>query len=306
MKSGKKTKKAKAKLHFRNKHKERYDFEALVKSSPELKRHVILNKFDDKSIDFANPTAVKALNKALLLHFYKVNYWDVPNGFLCPPIPGRADYIHNIADLLSNGDENNIPTGKNITVLDIGTGANCVYPLIGTSEYDWNFIASDIDRGAVKWATGILDKNEHLSSKIDLRLQEEPNHIFKGILRPNETVDITMCNPPFHSSLKNAEAGTQRKLTNLKGKKVTEITKNFGGTNNELWCFGGEKRFIANMINESVTYKNNCKWFTSLVSDKDHLQALYKTLDAVNPTKVKTLPMGQGNKVSRILAWSFK
>jgi len=84
------------------------------------------------------------------------------------------------------------------------------------------------------------------------------------------------------------------------------VTKNFGGTNNELWCVGGEKRFINNMINESVEYKDNCEWFTTIVSDKDNLKSFYKALDKVNPTKVKTLAMGQGNKTSRILAWTFK
>ena len=151
--------KVKAELHVRNKHRERYDLDALVKSLPELKEYVILNKYDVESIDFANPAAVKALNKALLIHFYAVESWDIPEGFLCPPIPGRSDYIHIVADLLSGGDETKIPTGKKVKCLDIGTGANCVYPIIGVSEYDWNFIGSDIDPVSVDWAKGILDKS---------------------------------------------------------------------------------------------------------------------------------------------------
>ena len=298
--------KVKAELHVRNKHRERYDLDALVKSLPELKEYVILNKYDVESIDFANPAAVKALNKALLIHFYAVESWDIPEGFLCPPIPGRSDYIHIVADLLSGDDETKIPTGKKVKCLDIGTGANCVYPIIGVSEYDWNFIGSDIDPVSIDWAKGILDKNENLKTKVDIRLQKDVDQIFKGILKKSEKVNVSICNPPFHTSLKKAEAGTLRKLSNLKGQRVTDISRNFGGTNNELWCVGGEKRFINNMINQSVEYKDNCTWFTTIVSDKDNLKSLYKTLEKVNPTSVKTLAMGQGNKTSRILAWTFK
>lgn len=298
--------KVKAELHPRNKHRERYNFEELIKSSPELKKHVILNKFDTESIDFANPAAVKALNKALLLHFYAIESWDIPEGFLCPPIPGRSDYIHIVADLISNGDDTKIPTGKKVKCLDIGTGANCVYPIIGVSEYDWNFIGSDIDPISVDWANGILAENENLKSKINIRLQKDANNIFKGILKKSEKITVSICNPPYHSSLKKAEAGTLRKLSNLKGQKVRDVSKNFGGTNNELWCLGGEKRFINNMINQSVEYKDNCEWFTTIVSDKDSLKSLNKSLEKVNPTQVKTIAMGQGNKTSRILAWTFK
>lgn len=298
--------KVKAELHVRNKHRERYDLDSLVKSLPELKEYVILNKYDVESIDFANPAAVKALNKALLIHFYAVESWDIPEGFLCPPIPGRSDYIHIVADLLSGDDETKIPTGKKVKCLDIGTGANCVYPIIGVSEYDWNFIGSDIDPVSIDWAKGILDKNENLKAKVDIRLQKDVDQIFKGILKKSEKINVSICNPPFHTSLKKAEAGTLRKLSNLKGQRVTHISRNFGGTNNELWCVGGEKRFINNMINQSVEYKDNCTWFTTIVSDKDNLKSLYKTLEKVTPTSVKTLAMGQGNKTSRILAWTFK
>ena len=59
------------------------------------------NQFGDESVDFANPAAVKALNRALLRQDYGLDYWDIPAGYLCPPIPGRADYVHYLADLLA-------------------------------------------------------------------------------------------------------------------------------------------------------------------------------------------------------------
>ncbi len=295
--------KAKARLHERNKHIGRYDLEALVKSAPELSKYLIENRKGEQSVDFANPKAVKELNKALLLHFYNVDFWDIPEGFLCPPIPGRADYIHIVADLLAKSNGGEIPKGDKVKCLDIGTGANMVYPIIGASEYGWSFIATESAQESFDWATNLLEKNKNLNVK--LRFQDDSSKIFKGILKKNEKIAVSICNPPFHISQHKAEVANLRKLSNLKGEKVDEVTLNFGGKNNELWCDGGEKKFIETMINESVEYAENCQWFTTIVSNKDHLKKFDKVLETVNAKEVKVIPMGQGNKNSRILAWRF-
>lgn len=92
-------------LHPRNRHRSRYDFPALIASCPALAPFVKPNAWGDVSVDFADPAAVKMLNRALLQHFYGIEHWDIPADYLCPPIPGRADYLHHLADLLatSNG-----------------------------------------------------------------------------------------------------------------------------------------------------------------------------------------------------------
>ncbi|WP_298425355.1 23S rRNA (adenine(1618)-N(6))-methyltransferase RlmF [uncultured Kordia sp.] len=294
-----------SKLHPLNKHQGRYDFDVLIKACPELKLFVQLNKFGDESINFFDPAAVKMLNKALLKHYYNINFWDIPENYLCPPIPGRADYIHHLATLLFESNQNTISKGKQITCLDIGTGANLVYPIIGTQEYDWAFIASDIDTVSIENAQKIITKNPVLKDRIELRQQKNPKQIFKGIIQQNDQITMTLCNPPFHKSAKEALAGTTRKLQNLKGSKNIKTKLNFGGQSNELWCKGGEKMFIKNMIKESKQFAKQCSWFTTLVSKKDNLPAIYDALKRVNAKTVKTIPMGQGNKVSRIVAWSF-
>ncbi len=125
-------------LHPRNRHNGRYDLATLCQVTPELTQFLTLTPGGEQSVDFANPQAVKALNKALLAHFYAVKNWDIPDGFLCPPVPGRADYIHHLADLLGE-TSGTIPA--NASILDIGVGANCIYPLIGVHEYGWRFTA---------------------------------------------------------------------------------------------------------------------------------------------------------------------
>lgn len=298
--------KPKAKLHPRNKHIGNYDFDALIETLPELKPFVSLNKFNTLSVDFFNPEAVKMLNKALLKHFYGINFWDIPKNYLCPPIPGRADYIHHIADLLAKANYNKIPTGKKVHALDVGVGANAVYPIIGNREYDWDFIGSDIDKVSVESAKNIVAKNEELKNNISIRLQKNPKSIFKGIINEDEFIDITVCNPPFHASLDDAKKGTIRKLNNLKGEKNAKFELNFGGQSNELSYEGGEERFLKHMIQESFDFKDNVLWFSSLVSKESKVKTVYQMLKKFKPTEIRVLPMGQGNKISRVVAWTFK
>lgn len=294
----------KSQLHPRNKHRERYDFKALGKSCPDLVPFVIRNKYNDESINFFDPNAVKALNRALLQFHYGIKHWDIPKNYLCPPIPGRADYIHYVADLLDTTGQ--IPTGSSIKCLDIGVGANCIYPIIGTKEYGWSFVGSDIDLTAAESAKKILEANPELKRNIQIRLQNNSKHFFNSVIQEGETYHLTICNPPFHASATEAQAGTLRKLSNLKGKKTERVKLNFGGKNNELWCDGGEKEFITQMIKESQEFANSCVWFTSLVSKEANLQGIYQTLEKVQARGVKTINLGQGNKKSRIIAWSFQ
>ena len=293
----------KEQLHVRNKHRDQYDFTQLIKSCSELEKFVVVNAYGNLSIDFKAAEAVKALNKALLHHFYGVELWDIPEGYLCPPIPGRADYIHYLADLLKDPG-GIIPLGKSVKILDIGTGANCIYPLIGHKEYRWTFVGSEIDYLALRSSKNIIEAN-HLTKAISVRKQSSDERIFEGVIHHGERFDATMCNPPFHASLKESIAGSVRKWKNLGIEEhVNEL--NFGGKNSELWCEGGELRFVSQMIQESVAFAGSVSWFTSLISKKEILPACYNQLEKSGATNIRTIPMSQGHKISRILAWTFK
>jgi 23S rRNA (adenine1618-N6)-methyltransferase len=299
----------KTKLHPRNRHLLRYDFEQLTATFPGLAPFVKLNKFQEGSVDFFDPKAVKALNQALLRRYYGIDNWEIPAGYLCPPIPGRADYIHYLADLLFPSKANTASTkslyNEKVKCLDIGVGANCIYPLIGIKEYGWSFIGSDIDQLALENAQQIVEQNGGLSNKVSLRLQEHPENLLKGILREDERVELTMCNPPFFASSAEAQAANQRKVNNLKDTTGSKPQRNFGGQSNELWSVGGEKQFVARLIQESNNYTTACYWFTCLVSKQSHLKFIKAQLEKIKPTEVKIIPMGQGNKTSRIIAWTF-
>lgn len=299
-------------LHPRNQHGEGYDFARLVAQSPALEAFTRLSPAGQTTIDFHDGQAVRALNQALLKSHYKINFWDIPASYLCPPIPGRADYIHYLADLLACDNCQQIPRGRSIKVLDIGTGANLVYPLIGQSEYNWHFTGVDIDPAAIKVAQQICQFNQ---LKINLKLQKRREDIFRGVIAARDFFHLTLCNPPFHASIEAASKGTARKWKNL-GKGQSDKPHlnananaspklNFGGQNAELWCPGGEVKFITNMIDQSVEFADQCLWFSSLVSKKDNLKPLYKQLAIAKVTEVKTIDMAQGQKTSRFIAWSF-
>ena len=292
-------------LHSRNFHNDRYDFKALIKTKPDLQEFVKPNKYGDLSIDFANPQAVISLNKALLSHFYGIKNYTIPNGYLCPPIPGRADYIHHIADLLAISNNGVIPKGNTIKGLDVGIGANGIYAIIGASIYDWDFVGSDIEIESIKSVENIVNSNESLKGKIECKLQLNSQNIFTGIINKDDFYNFTLCNPPFHKSLKDAMDGNKRKIQNLTKQKITKNTLNFGGKNNELWCKGGEIAFITNMIKESLEFKNNVFWFTTLVSKKENLPLIYKKLEDIKVSEIKTIDMSQGQKITRLIAWSF-
>ncbi len=288
-------------LHPRNVHQGRYDMAALVAAVPELEYFLQANPRGEQTIDFSDNNAVVCLNKALLKHHYGVEQWSIPAGFLCPPIPGRADYIHYLADLLTESAKSSVNATPR--VLDIGTGANLIYPIIGSSVYGWQFTATDVDSAAIRNAHAIISANPALQS-INILMQRNSEKLFGGMIRADDYFDLTLCNPPFFASQKEAEAQARRKWRNLKGDKAS-VKRNFGGQGNELWCEGGELAFIKRMIHESVEFSAQVGWFSSLVSAHDHLPALKQLLRKLGATDIKTMPMAQGQKISRFIAWRF-
>lgn len=300
-------------LHPRNIHNEQYDFAVLIKAHPPLSAFVKKNKYDALGIEYSDANAVLCLNQALLTHHYHVINWSIPKGHLCPPVPGRADYIHYIADLLGEGHDGEPPVGPKVKGLDIGTGTSCIYPILGNSIFGWKFVGSDINSSALNHIKEILNSNPKLKKNIKTRFVQSAGHIFKGVIKPEEKFDFTMCNPPFYSSLEEAKNSSGKKVKNLnlsKEKKghppiSTGKPASFGGVGAELWCPGGQSAFIKKMIKESAEVADQCRWFTTLVSNKAHLPEFYEQLESLKAAQVRTIQMHHGQKTSHILAWRF-
>jgi len=291
--------------HARNKNRDKYDLGALLISHPELADYVTPNKNGEDSVDFSNPMAVRILNKALLHHYYGIPNWEFPDTYLSPSLPVRADYIHHVADLLCESNFGTIPTGDKITCFDIGVGASCIYPIIGITEYDWQFIGSDSDPLAIESARHIVQSNPSLQDRIECKVQTNTKDVFYGIIGREDKIDVSICNPPVHSATEELPKGTRKKDKSLTDQHIKAKTLNLTGIHKELLCDGGETKFITNMIRESKKFAKNCYWFSTLVSKQSNLKGIYKALETLEATQIKTIPMGLGNKSSRIVAWTF-
>jgi len=325
--------------HPRNAFQGTYDMARLTSAYPPLGPHVARGPTGRPTVDWADPAAVRALNTALLVADYRVHpsYAAIlPAGALVPPVPGRADYVHHLADALRRaGALPSAPVGPAVRGMDIGTGASCIYPLIAASVYGWEMIASDVNPAALASARKIVASNGH-RDLIDVRGQELSNaSIFDGVLRADERLDFAMCNPPFYPSEDAFRAENARKRKGLSKKKgagrkgakqraapaeaETEggatTSNNFGGTRSELWCEGGEVAFVRRIVEESRRYADRCLLFSSLVSRKEHVAEIEGFLRAA-PTKgggrrrrgvrlVRRVSMGAGRKSATLLVWSF-
>lgn len=279
-------------MHPKNPFVADYPFEDLVLHSPELETHIFKNQFGNFSINFGDKLAVKALNKALLKMYYAVD-WDIPEKNLCPPIPGRLDYLLHVSDLVEK---------KEVRLLDIGTGANLIYPILGTCHFNWQCTASEVDIDAMQSAKKIQSNNASLEN-INIRHQRFKTKIFENLIQPNDHFDVVVCNPPFFKNSLNAQINNERKARHLNLKN--QDTLNFGGKSNELWYKGGEEAFVKKMAQESEMFKTQVQWFTSLVSKKEHLKNIKRAINKTNPKEVKVIDMEQGHKKSRFVAWTF-
>ncbi|GBE58592.1 23S rRNA methyltransferase [Babesia ovata] len=366
-------------MHHRSRHTKRDDFIALSRISPVLKRHLVPNSKCKSTAckqimhhyDFSHPDAVYHLSRAILKTTYGLNFYlpcGCPNDscdpslsaegagedgdthpgdaahidvkrYLAPSIPGRADYLHYVADLLHvshnlpdpppegtdaahHGPANigfeDIPRGQKVKVLDVGTGANCIYPLLGCTDYGWSFIASEINSESLNLAKRNLTSN-NITDIVDLRHQKEPLRMFTGILQPDEFVYLTMCNPPFHASLDRTNlnprvstCGTINELV-FQHDDVTTFTIDgvdplnlqnvrFGVTGQVNYTFSsnprerGDLAFVEIMLVESRFFAHNVLWFTSLVARlstlkriKSHIQADMRRYHASNEKQVAFL-----------------
>lgn len=281
-------------MHPNNPFVKDYDFDRLTEYHPALKGFVFVNDYGNKTIKFGDQQAVKALNIALLKLHYGLDYWDIPPNNLCPPIPGRLDYLLHVQDLLPE---------QKLRLLDIGTGANLIYPILASCHFDWQCTASEVDGASLNNAQQIVSRNSILKS-IELRHQRFKNSILEHIIRPEDHFDVVVCNPPFFKNKSDAQLRNQRKVRNLQLKEGS--AKNFGGLSNELWYKGGEETFVKKMASESVLYRAQVHWFTSLVSQKEHLKNIKRAINKTDPTAVKVINMEQGNKKSRFIAWTYR
>ena len=292
----------KTSLHPQNPFAAPYPLAELVQLQPALAAYLKTTPDGRETLNFAEPAAVTLLNTALLQWQCGLVHYHVPPGYLCPAVPGRLDYLLYLQDLLTASFQGKKVPAAAVQLLDIGCGANLIYSILAAKALRWQAIGSDIDAKALQNAATLIEQNG-LQRQLSLRQQANPQAIFHGVIQKGDYLDLTLCNPPFHDSPDAAAAGSARKQRNLGLDSAAPL--NFAGQANELWCEGGEPAFLRRMLAESKDFAHQVYWFSTLVSKQQHLPKLQQQLQQLGATQVQVIEMSQGNKQSRILAWSF-
>ncbi|CAN7136578.1 unnamed protein product [Brassica rapa subsp. narinosa] len=285
--------------HPRNKYSDNPpDFASLASLYPSFKPFVFFSGGSRPRIDWTDYNATRELTRVLLLHDHGLSWW-IPDGQLCPTVPNRSNYIHWINDLLSSQIIPSSRGNNKVKGFDIGTGANCIYPLLGASLFGWSFVGSDITDVALEWAEKNVQSNPHVSDLIEIRhsriipSEDDDNKsymVLVGLVKESETFDFCMCNPPFFETFE--EAGLNPKTS-------------CGGTHEEMVCVGGEQAFVSRIIQDSAVLRERFRWYTSMLGKKANLKLLISKLWEVGVTVVKTTEFVQGQTSRWGLAWSF-
>lgn len=329
-------------IHPKNKYSDNPpDFSVLASLYPSLKPFVFYSRDGRPRIDWTDYNSTRELTRVLLLHDHGLNWW-IPDGQLCPTVPNRSNYIHWIEDLLSSDI---IPKNNNnddiVRGFDIGTGANCIYPLLGASLLGWTFVGSDVTDVAVEWAEKNVKCNQHISELIEIRkvtacqsaisiedsncgesvncenkmdgnatVVEEAEHLPSSSFDPPLDMNKKYSGPPLLLGVVRDGEKFDFCMCNPPFFETMEEAglnpkTSCGGTPEEMVCPGGEKAFITRIIEDSVVLKESFRWFTSMVGRKVNLKFLTSKLREVGVTIVKTTEFVQGQTCRWGLAWSF-
>lgn len=256
----------------------RFDFEPIIAADEALAEHVVTIN-GRKSIDFKSREATLLLTRGILKHHFNINL-SLPKGHLVPTIPNRVQYLTWAANLLPP-----MLHSQRITVLDIGTGPSCIYPILGSRLFpSWKFIATDIDDEAIRSARQNCTNNK--LSNITVLKTSSNKELFSAESRSEKPL-LTVCNPPFFSHL--------------------DSQHDPAGTHSQLLTDGGEYAFVRKMAEESVV-QESVLWFTSLIGCKEDVADIVSFLRSprVNALRVKTSMLCPGGRTVRwAVAWSF-
>lgn len=264
------------------------DFLILIKEFPELKKYIIKHdeKIEEFSFDWSNNDLSLLMTKSILNYYFNIKYYDIPKGFLIPPVPSRLNYLNLINELIKDIEK------ENIIGVDIGTGANIIYPILGNSIYSWKFICSEINNESYNNAKLILQKN-NLEENINLIKQENKNNIFVSIINQENKYTFSMCNPPYYDY--------EQEIKIEDKKRDTEY--NF----DEVYYEKGELGFFERYFEESICYKKNIFLFTILIGKKSNSEIIYDKINSYNNI-IKLCDIKKimtGNNVRYIIYWSF-
>ncbi|KAJ0145664.1 hypothetical protein ACKLNR_005569 [Fusarium oxysporum f. sp. zingiberi] len=276
--------------HFAELYSKAPDFQQLALQDADFARLWKKHKTDF----FNDPECVMQLTKSLLKLDFGLKL-ELPDDRLCPPVLNRHNYLMWLKGLLDSTSYEK--QDRKIVGLDIGTGASCIYPLMGCTERDWDFIATDIDPKSLEYARKNVALNG-LDNRIKV-VERKPTDALIPLDDLNvNSISFTMSNPPFYKSeeelLESAKQKSRPPFTACTGAKVEMVTD------------GGEVEFVDRMLKESLALQERVQWYTSMFG---FLTSLIEFVDKLREHKIDNYAVTefiQGSKTRRwAVAWSF-
>ncbi|CAI5789954.1 RNA N6-adenosine-methyltransferase METTL16 [Podarcis lilfordi] len=284
-------------MHARNRYKDKPpDFAYLASKYPEFKQHVQINLSGRVSVNFKDPEAVRALTCTLLKEDFGLQI-DIPLERLIPTVPLRLNYIHWVEDLIAQQDA----AAKDSATwgIDIGTGASCIYPLLGATLNGWYFIATEVDDVCFSFAKKNVEQN-NLSNLIKVVKVPQKTLLLDALEEESGVVyDFCMCNPPFFANQLEAKGVNSRNP-----RRPPPSSVNTGGIT-EIMAEGGELEFVKRIIHDSLQLKKRLRWYSCMLGKKCSLAPLKEELRIHGVPKVTHTEFCQGRTMRWALAWSF-
>ncbi|XP_056414433.1 RNA N6-adenosine-methyltransferase METTL16 [Hyla sarda] len=283
-------------MHPRNRYKDKPpDFAYLASKYPEFKQHVNMNLSGRVGLNFKDPEAVRALTCTLLKEDFGLTI-DIPLERLIPTVPLRLNYIHWVEDLINfhESDKRTVRRG-----IDIGTGASCIYPLLGATLNGWYFLATEVDDICYNYAKKNVEQN-HLADLIKVVKVPQKTLLMDALKEESGIIyDFCMCNPPFFANQMEAQGVNSRNP-----RRPPPSSVNTGGIT-EIMAEGGELEFVKRIIHDSLQLKERLRWYSCMLGKKCSLAPLKEELRIQGVPKVAHTEFYQGRTMRWALAWSF-
>ncbi|XP_066455727.1 RNA N6-adenosine-methyltransferase METTL16 [Eleutherodactylus coqui] len=283
-------------MHPRNRYKDKPpDFAYLASKYPEFKQHVNVGLSGRLGLNFKDPGAVRELTCTLLKEDFGLTI-DIPLERLIPTVPLRLNYIHWVEDLINFHDSDKTTIRRGI---DIGTGASCIYPLLGATLNGWYFLATEVDDICYNYAKKNVEQN-HLADLIKVVKVPQKTLLMDALKEESGIIyDFCMCNPPFFANQLEAQGVNSRNP-----RRPPPSSVNTGGIT-EIMAEGGELEFVKRIIHDSLQLKKRLRWYSCMLGKKCSLAPLKEELRIQGVPKVAHTEFYQGRTMRWALAWSF-
>ena len=268
--------------------------------------------FDGARYSFSRPGALAALTRALLRRDFSLE-WRPPADRLCPPVPGRLNYLLWAEDLPARLALGRLaacavppppPPPLPALSLDVGVGANAIFPLLGArlGGFCSQWLATDIDAVAVAGARAAATRAGLPPSALAVLSVEPGGPLLAGALPAAAAaggaplVAVTVCNPPFFASWEEAVESMRRAPARAGA---------CGGAPHEMATVGGEAAFAGRLADESQPLGERALWFSCMLGKRASVADVSLRLARARVPALRTTELVQGVTRRWAVAWSW-